>query len=96
MWDSYTDEQKEQFLSSLCGVEAQVDYNSIHLAETYLSQEQKVLYVDYCTAHVSHTTYAKHSPTAPETVRHYYFNMMHLDCRVKAKMMWHAVNGTPP
>lgn len=97
MWESLTEQQQIDFVGRFAGVAVtSLDSNSLFLTETYLSTDQLKKYVDYCTAEVSAMTYATHQHNAPETVFFYYYNMMHLDPRIRAKMLWHVLNGVEP
>ena len=97
MWDSLSDEQRLQFFTRFVGVTVnEINMNVIYQAENFLSPDQIKLYADYCSGEVSTKTYTTHQVNAPDTVYFFYFNMLHLDARSRAKMLWHAVNGVAP
>lgn len=99
MWDEYTSEEQLKFLTELCRVSSgypTIDHELVYLGESALTNKQRLLYVDHMSGTIADHTYRRIDSDHPDAASHYYFNMMHADIELRAKMIWCAVTGNAP
>lgn len=97
MWNLLTEEEKIYFIRGFSGSNAEeITLEVVHSCELRLSEKQRAHYVDYISGEIAAITYQRVDPSSEMATNLYYFNMLNMSADLKAKMIWHAVNGVQP
>lgn len=97
MWILLTEEEQIYFIRNFSGQNAEeITLDVIHACEVRLSEKQRARYVDYVSGEIAAVTYQRIDPSSEAASEHYYFNLINMSAELKAKMIWHSVNGIQP
>jgi len=93
MWERLEPEEQLSFINEFAGAaHGTISADLIHLCEAKLDYVQRTAYVDAISAYVASVTYAKLSPDNPAATEAFYFNLLHVAAREKARIIWYVLN----
>jgi hypothetical protein len=94
MWERLEPEEQLNFINSFAGAtHGTISADLVHLCEARLDYVQRTAYVDAVSAYVAAVTYAKISPDNPAASEAFYFNLLHVEAKEKARMLWYVLNS---
>jgi hypothetical protein len=100
IWDEMSKVERLDYLSRKFGIGFEaIDSNTCHRCELRLTPEQQKQYTDYVSSEVSAITYEGMTPaeiSSPSVADKYYWNMLSLSPDIRAKFLWHTVEGYAP
>jgi len=97
MWLMLSLEEQLYFIRKFSGTNAEdITLDVVRECEMRLSEKQRNLYVEYLSGEIAAITYQRVDPSSEAAAPLYYFNMVSASAALKAKMIWHAVNGVQP
>lgn len=97
MWVNLSEEERLRFVSAVSGLNVvQIDLSITSVIESRLGAEQRSRYVDYMGAAIADLTYQTVDPSSAIATEAYYFNMLTANADIRARMLWHAINGVQP
>lgn len=97
MWNLLSEDEKIYFIRNYSGQNAEeITLELVYACEQRLSEKQRTRYVDYISGEIAAITYQRVDPSSEAATTLYYFNLINMSAELKAKMIWHAVNGVQP
>lgn len=95
MWENLEPLEQLDFLKKFAGLTNgdSLDYYLIYTCEDRLNPAQRNRYVDLLSSIVADATYRRVDPDSPEAATLYYFNMMRVPHREKARALYFAITG---
>jgi len=97
MWDLLDKEQQLTFLINRTGIQGTaINYEMIAEAEYMMNRPQRDTYVDYVSSYVADSAYREVDPEHESAANVFYFHMLRVPLYIRAKMLWHVMNGVQP